>query len=593
MKKRGLILFLIGILLISPLILAEEQAQTYSSFDRFIDNAKLFFSSGNNKVNLALEIREKEVNSAIENAENKDIENAEKNIQRARNKLLIVQEKVSVNMTGEVKESSEEIIKVINEKKELHESFETYILEEEKTKLTAEFTEKTYEYCKELSKEDYNLMLNEEECNPNTAQEGLEKELENLKDLQERMFVKLMLEIRSCIDDPGTCNCDNNLDIEQKAKCEKMVALAVKCEYKNDETSCVELEAMKPAPGDGFARSFVPDFLMNLFSGRNDLIEYGLEHSDGVPEECWNENDKLKCEKYAKLKEDGFDWDEYGNYLGTQRGKIRATKGIKEPSIPTMEESIPQCFDDGGTFLKEKCGKITIVWNEEGLINYLIGTEIDNIIDEFENKSEQHLMEIRGGWMMVEGKWVVDPGQKSNGNGTIDNGNQTQNKVWEIKQEMNRIQNQIAERTYAEGTGPGGDGKIVYEGGQRVVVETGEGTLKNDPLPVPDLNQINPDLYDSDAGATTDIIDGDTGENIIEGGNCGDGVDCGDGSAEPGTEGTNDVASAVESNSGDDGIIGGIPDGDGGITGAVIDSGNKESFLVRLFKKIFEIKKRS
>jgi len=95
------------------------------------------------------------------------------------------------------------------------------------------------------------------------------------------MFVQLMLEIRSCMDDPGTCNCEANVDVEQKAKCEKMVALALKCEYKEDETSCNELKAMEPKKGDSFAESFVPDYLMNLFREKEgSMIGYDSQPSD-------------------------------------------------------------------------------------------------------------------------------------------------------------------------------------------------------------------------------------------------------------------------------------------------------------------------
>lgn len=474
--KRGVVVILfICILLFLPLVLAQTQVQTYSGFNKFIDNVKMSFSGGDNKVRIALEIREKEVDSAINNIQNQgEEEETIKNLERAKKKLQIVQEKVSLDTSEEIKISVDEVVNKINDEEELSEAFGDYLLEEEKTQLTAVLTEKTYEYCSELAKEDFALMLKEEECNPDTAAPGLEKELGDLKDLQLRMFVQLMLEIRSCVDDPGTCNCEANIDVEQKARCEKMVALAIKCEYKEDETSCNELENMKPAPGDGFAKSFVPGFLMNLFADKRDLVEYGLEHSDGVPEECWDENNKPECKKYENLKENGLDWDEYGNYIGAQRGKIRATKGIKEP-MPTMEDSIPECYDEEGNFLKEQCGEITIVWNEEGLINYIIGNEIDNIINEFENKSEQHLMEIRSGWMMVDNKWVIDKGQIANGNLTIGGEqNQTGNKVWEVKQEMDQINNQIKNITYAPGTGPGGVGGVVIEGDEQEMA-TGAG----------------------------------------------------------------------------------------------------------------------
>ena len=139
MKKGVVVLSLLGILLVSPLVLAQEQSQTYSGFNRFVDNVKLFFSSGNNKVLLALEIKEKEVYSAIENDYNGDKEGASKNLKNAWKKLQMVQERVSLNVAEQVQKSSSEIREEINQKENLAEDFEVYVLEEEKTELTAEW----------------------------------------------------------------------------------------------------------------------------------------------------------------------------------------------------------------------------------------------------------------------------------------------------------------------------------------------------------------------------------------------------------------------------------------------------------------------
>ena len=265
MKKEVVVLLLLGILLVSPLVLAQEQAQTYSGFNRFIDNVKLAFSGGDNKVRLALEIREKEVNSAINNVQNQGEDKAVKNLERAKEKLQIVQEKVSLDTSEEIKTSVDEIKDKISKEENLSDEFEDYLLEEEKTILIVILTEKTFEYCTELAKEDFDLMLKVEVCDPETAVPGLEEKLKELKKIQEKLFTELMWNIRSCIDDPGTCNCEEVADIKDKAKCEKMVALAVKCEYKEDETSCSELKAMEPKAGDNFAESFVPNWLMDLF----------------------------------------------------------------------------------------------------------------------------------------------------------------------------------------------------------------------------------------------------------------------------------------------------------------------------------------
>jgi len=517
MKRELILLFLIGILLFLPLISAQEKAQTYSSFDRFIDNVKMFFTSGDDKVMLALEIREKELNSAITNTENGNNEKAEKNLERARERLQYVQKEVSNNTAEDVKANAEKMIEKINQEENASDDFNLNLLEEQKTQLTAELTQKTYEYCKELAKKGYQEMLKEEICNPKTAQKGLEKELTDLKDLQERMFVKLMLEIRSCIDDPGTCNCENNLDAEEKAKCEKMVALALNCEYKDDESSCNELKSMEPKKGNGFAESFVPDFLMNLFKEKESkMIGYEIEPSCGVPEECWDKNDKPECKQYEHLKETSADWDEYGNYIGHEREC--------DKQMLTMKESIPQCFDENSNFLEEKCGEITMIKNEKGLINYIIGKEVEKVIDKFENASMQNRIDVSG----TEGKTILN----------------------EVKQEIGQINEQIAERVIktdiAQGNN-GGDGGLKPE----IKTDVDSGGTKDEPLPEPDLNQINPDLYDPDARAPGDTIDETYDDNTVNSGSCGDGVDCGDGSAEPGTEGTNDIAPAVDSNQGD------------------------------------------
>lgn len=134
MKKRVIIILLLGILLIFPLVQAQEQSQTYSGFNRFVDNVKMFFSSGDNKVMLALEIREKELNSAMENIQNGEDDAASRNIENARKKLQFVQRKVSSDIADDVIENIETTLGMIGDS----EGFELYALEEEKTQLVAE-----------------------------------------------------------------------------------------------------------------------------------------------------------------------------------------------------------------------------------------------------------------------------------------------------------------------------------------------------------------------------------------------------------------------------------------------------------------------
>jgi len=136
MKKEVVALFIIGVLLVSPFVMAEEQAKVYSWFSRFIDNIRMFFSSGNNKVMLALEIRDKELDSAIINTENGNEENAIKNLERARERLHYVQQKVTKDIAEDVKIDINKTIEKINNIKS--ENFVDYVLEEEKTQLVVD-----------------------------------------------------------------------------------------------------------------------------------------------------------------------------------------------------------------------------------------------------------------------------------------------------------------------------------------------------------------------------------------------------------------------------------------------------------------------
>jgi len=393
--KRGIIVILfISILLVSPLIQAQTSSE-YSGFNRFTNNLRMFFASGDNKVRLALEIREREIDSAMSNSQNQDEKEAIKNLERAHKKLQLVQEKISLDIADEVEESVDEIIGKIEDEENLSDNFDVYVLEEKKTQLMAGLTKEIFEMCKKLAKEDYTLMLQEEKCNPKTAPKWLQEELKELKKLQEQLFVKLMLDIRSCMDDLGTCNCEDVSDVDEQAQCEKMIALAVRCEYKDDQEACDQMIALRPP-----AESFVPDFLINLFRKKSYMIDYGIEKSDNVSRECYNENTKPECEQYRHRKETSAKcWDAEGNWDEEECG------GLEEEI--TMQTSIPQCYDEAGIFLTEKCGTITMVENEDGLINYIIGTEIEAVINEFENKSAQYTSDTDGSLGQSE-VWTVE-----------------------------------------------------------------------------------------------------------------------------------------------------------------------------------------
>jgi hypothetical protein len=327
MIKGGILLLLVlGTFLFFPTVLAEEegiqeqwQNYSYSGFNRFVDNVKMFFSFGDNKVMLALEIREKEVNSALSKVQNGNDEDAIKGLERARERLQLIQEKVSANAAEAVEKNIEKFAVQLSEKGNISEDFELYKLEEEKTKLVA----------------------------------------------------KLVIEVNG------------------------------------SEGQTLKREVIK-----------------NKSSGVNNVVVI-VEGNNGT-------------EGQTKTREIVGDIGEINNQIAERVVKIDMAEGASK-----MEK-----------------GESVYIAKSDG-----------------------------------EGDDGLNP---------------------EVKTTIN-------------------------EGGVN----------KEEPLPEPNLNEINPDLYDPDARAPGDTMDETYDDNLIEDGDCGDGVDCGDGSADPGTEGTNYIAPAVDSNEGD------------------------------------------
>ena len=243
MKKEVIIIFLIGILLVSPFVLAQE-SQTYSGFDRFADNIKLFFSGGDNKVMLALEIREKELNSATNNLKLGEENKAKKEIESAINMLKIIQLKTTPEIADEVRNNIKETEYIIKENLNL-EFFEKYLTEEQKTKLVIEHSEKIFDYCEELAKQDYELMLKDEKCQ-NNAPDWLEDEVNNkIKEVQKQDSEEIKKQIEITMNNPKNSDCDEISLTSERARCEKFKALAIRCEFQNDESACEEIGMFK------------------------------------------------------------------------------------------------------------------------------------------------------------------------------------------------------------------------------------------------------------------------------------------------------------------------------------------------------------
>ena len=380
--------FLVILFISMPIV----SAQTYSGFNRFTDNVKLFFSSGDNKVRFALEIREKELNSAMYNAQLGNNEEAVKNLESAISKLKIVQEKVSPDTAEEVKINTAEVENRLRESTEIDlnssDSFEKYLAEEEKTRLSADLSQKVFNYCEELATQNLDLMLNDEKCSSYSwMNDKVEQSIEQKKGED---LTKIKEQVSICTNNPKECNCEDISLASEKANCENYKALAVKCEFQNEDSACKEIDKIGEVQ-DSERESY-----------EKEIIEKYL------PAECSEAGirDGEECKKLIlTLNQPKTECMVDGNYVGEEKCKEKLVSdgnaikecvvdgklvdpaqcliNVKEANKPTGEEwelmsgeckergvydpiacdeivNLPRPCKDAGYYTKKECGTLTL-----------------------------------------------------------------------------------------------------------------------------------------------------------------------------------------------------------------------------------------
>jgi len=328
----------IALLLISVPIVS---AQTYSGFEKFVDNIKLVFSSGDGKVKLALEIREKEINSAIENAKAGNNEDAVKNLESAKAKLKIVQDRISPNVADEVRSSVQNAENKINENKNVNSEttqyFNEYLTEEEKTKLSVNLSEKVLDYCKELALQNYDLMIKDEKCSSYSWMESIVTERVEKEKSQSTENIKKA--VSACMNNPKQCNCDEISLASEKASCEKYKASAVRCEFQGDSSACKEIENIK-----------TEDIKDENKQTREELEKEIIEKY--LPAECSEAGvrDGEECKKLIlTLNQPKSECLENGEYVGEEKCKEK---------LVNEGNAVQECVVDGKLVDSNQCLKI-------------------------------------------------------------------------------------------------------------------------------------------------------------------------------------------------------------------------------------------
>jgi len=330
MEKRILLIVFLAVAALLLISMPIASAQIYSGFSKFTDSIKLFFAKGDNKANLALDIREKEVNSAISNLETGNTKNAEKNLNSASEKLKIVQTLASPDISADVKENINEMKNKINEND--YELLNKYLSEEEKTKLSMDLSEKVFSYCDELAMQDYAAMQKDEKCKSYAWMENKIKQ--RLTEEQENAKGEIETQIQTCMNNPQECNCDNIKLLSEKTKCEEFKSLAIKCEFQNDDSACKEIE-----------KTFRPQETKRAEYEKEIIEKY-------LPAECSEAGvrDGEECKRLIlTLNQPKTECIENGEYVGEEKCKEK---------LVNQGDVIKECVVDGKLVDPEQCRSI-------------------------------------------------------------------------------------------------------------------------------------------------------------------------------------------------------------------------------------------
>src|SRR3989344_6076765 len=219
-------------------------------------------------------------------------------------------------------------------------------------------------------------MLKDEKCQ-NNAPDWLEDEVNNkIKEVQKQDSEEIKIQIEITMNNPKNSDCDEVSLTSERARCEKFKALAIRCEFQNDESACEEIGMFKDVQ-------------------TNEREDYEKEIIEKyLPAECSEAGvrDGEECKKLIlTLNQPETECMKNGEYIGDENckdklvnqgnvveecvigGKIVDTEQclniVKEKNKPTGEEfelmsegsfNFPKECVDAGALTPEACEKLKL-----------------------------------------------------------------------------------------------------------------------------------------------------------------------------------------------------------------------------------------
>ncbi len=356
--------------------------------DEVVEDITLLIKKGEDKAEYALEVKEEKVaEAALMVGENKS-EEALVALVKANNVSDIVAQEVGLNLkegAWKSAELSEEQLEKLKGKlpleaewEEISKLIESQQGQEEKIKIASKLAEKIGVYCDELAKLDFQLMEEDEHCDPEQAPEWLrgyvEEDLEKRQREAEEMMIGMLT---TCINDPRECDCSQIPVVSEQRDCEINTRLAVRCEFERDMSACEELEGQEPMVPEG-----IPDFLRPIFEEKvteliaakekemfsklapPECIEAGLDNREDCEELMIEKYLPPECKEagaYSKEECESLMMEKYGSPPEECMKDGRSLSREECEAIMIEKFNIPdECIKDGHPIGEEECRALTL-----------------------------------------------------------------------------------------------------------------------------------------------------------------------------------------------------------------------------------------
>lgn len=250
-------------------IVAEESAgMTPDSplyvFDKIVDNVQLALADGDEKTKKALEIKEERIAEASVMVDRKKPDEAKSALELATKAAEQAQKELDPELEKETNKKVRRAAKLLSGLQEklpdegwegVEKAIDAQLSEEEKVRVALLVSKSRLSYCDSLAKQDFDLMKGDELCqiekSPQWLKERVEGEFTAREDNAKRQIID---SVSTCIVDPKKCDCSQIPVSKHSQSCEVKKALAIRCEYENDQSACSELASEK-------MEDFLPDFI--------------------------------------------------------------------------------------------------------------------------------------------------------------------------------------------------------------------------------------------------------------------------------------------------------------------------------------------